>query len=533
MWDTTTWTPIGEPWRLGDEYVDDGVVEVSRDGRVLASPVSNNEVRVWNVDDRTPVGSPLTFPGGVQKVALDANGNTLVVAENGVLHVLDPATGAARGPQPTFATSTITALEMNRDATMLAVGNIDGQTQLFDLTTGEALGPPLAATAGLITDVSFSADGSRLATAGLDRTGALWRLDGGRSIGVARAQHDAPVTEVHYTPDGRSLVTAGVDGSVVVADASTGKEQRRVDVDGEVRTVAVDAPGKRLAVGGTDGTVRIFELATGRLTAQRAVGDGLVHQVAIQSRHGRACDLHRGSGCGRGLHGPRDRVGSGDRSRRRQPDRPARPHVRVLDRVGARRHCARRRDRRHARAFLRWQPRASRGGCADRKRRQSRPRPRVLARRSPPGHRVRLRPSVVDRRPHSRRRGAEGPERRDRGVAYSPDGALLAATTIGLGTTRMWDARTGAPIGADLTAGRTPFTDRTFLIDHFIGARPSFSPDGAHLATPSFDGTTVIWDLSAQRWFAEACDLAGRNLTRAEWRQHLGTRTYRETCAAD
>ena len=53
------------------------------------------------------------------------------------------------------------------------------------------------------------------------------------------------------------------------------------------------------------------------------------------------------------------------------------------------------------------------------------------------------------------------------GLSYSPDGTLLAATTIGLSTTRLWNAQTGAAVGDQLTAGRTPFTDRTFVIDHF------------------------------------------------------------------
>jgi WD40 repeat protein len=116
------------------------------------------------------------------------------------------------------------------------------------------------------------------------------------------------------------------------------------------------------------------------------------------------------------------------------------------------------------------------------------------------------------------------------GVAYSADGSRLAATTIGLSTTRLWDVRTGSPVGDQLSAGRMPFTDRTFTIDHFIGARPSFSPDGTKLAAPSFDGLTTVWDLAPEHWLAAACDLVSRNLTRDEWRQHVGSSGYRATC---
>ena len=116
------------------------------------------------------------------------------------------------------------------------------------------------------------------------------------------------------------------------------------------------------------------------------------------------------------------------------------------------------------------------------------------------------------------------------GLAYSPDGTLLASTTTGLSTTRLWDAQSGAAVGDQLTAGRTPFTDRTFVVDHFLSARPAFSPDGTHLATPSFDGMTTVWDLSADHWLAAACDVVGRSLTRDEWRQYVGSSGYRATC---
>lgn len=46
----------------------------------------------------------------------------------------------------------------------------------------------------------------------------------------------------------------------------------------------------------------------------------------------------------------------------------------------------------------------------------------------------------------------------------------------------------------------------------------------------TFDGATTVWDLSADHWLIAACDLVGRNLTRDEWHQHVGTSRYRATC---
>ena len=54
--------------------------------------------------------------------------------------------------------------------------------------------------------------------------------------------------------------------------------------------------------------------------------------------------------------------------------------------------------------------------------------------------------------------------------------------------------------------------------------------DGMLAAASSNDGI-VLWDLDPAHWEPAACDLAGRNLTRAEWDQYVGDLLpYRATC---
>ncbi len=71
------------------------------------------------------------------------------------------------------------------------------------------------------------------------------------------------------------------------------------------------------------------------------------------------------------------------------------------------------------------------------------------------------------------------------GVAFSPDGALLA--TVGWdGTARLWDAATGQAVRT--LTGRT-LNGRTASVSGV-----AFSPDGALLATASGDQTARLWD---------------------------------------
>ena len=116
------------------------------------------------------------------------------------------------------------------------------------------------------------------------------------------------------------------------------------------------------------------------------------------------------------------------------------------------------------------------------------------------------------------------------GLAYAPDGSVVAGTNLGFSTASLWDAATGSPIGDVLIGGRVPYTYQTFTLDHLLWARPAFSPDGRHLVTPGFDGATVVWDLDPDAWLAAACDLAGRDLSDDESARYLPDREPERLC---
>ena len=75
----------------------------------------------------------------------------------------------------------------------------------------------------------------------------------------------------------------------------------------------------------------------------------------------------------------------------------------------------------------------------------------------------------------------------------------------------LWDVDNHQPIGQPLTSHESPVTNVVFR------------PDGKWLVSGSTD-VIKIWGVDTETWQTKACEMVGRNLTRAEWQQFFGER---------
>ena len=151
------------------------------------------------------------------------------------------------------------------------------------------------------------------------------------------------------------------------------------------------------------------------------------------------------------------------------------------------------------------------------------------------------------------------------GVAFSPDGSRLA-TTDWSGSLDLWDPNTGKMIGAPIpdpgqqvtnsvawspdgrTIAVTDWSNTLRLFDiatrHELGppiplGNPNgdttnpyatFTPDGAKVIVSDDTGQVWIIPVSLKAWEDRACQIAGRNLTHAEWQQFVTGHGYANTC---
>jgi hypothetical protein len=107
-------------------------------------------------------------------------------------------------------------------------------------------------------------------------------------------------------------------------------------------------------------------------------------------------------------------------------------------------------------------------------------------------------------------------------LEFSADGRLLLVGSANQ-TISIYDVATRRQLGDPIETGRE--IERG---SGYVG--PSLRPDGKAVAVNGRDGL-AIWNIEPDRLADAACQIAGRNLTRAEWDTYLGNLgTYRATC---
>jgi WD40 repeat protein/DNA-binding SARP family transcriptional activator len=112
-------------------------------------------------------------------------------------------------------------------------------------------------------------------------------------------------------------------------------------------------------------------------------------------------------------------------------------------------------------------------------------------------------------------------------AVYAPDGSQFAS--VQPDRIRLWDGRTGT-YQASFPLNDLPGSGLLGAANLGPGISITYLPDSSGLLVASADGRSWTVDTRTSAWVRRACKIAGRNLTRAEWKQFFPNRPYHVTC---
>jgi WD40 repeat protein len=243
-------------------------VAVSADGRTLASGGADRTVRIWDLagwkpgEALLPVRTLEGHTSQVLSVAFSPNGKLLASAgPDGPIALWDVGSGEKVHDLAGAATR-YSLLAFSPDGKTLAAGGEDGRISFWDVLTGDPR-EPLPGHTAPVRAVAYSPDGRLLASAGSDKTVQLFELASRRRLNVFFGT--TAFTNLAFSPDGRTLaaVCEAPDSAVRLWEVETNAERVLTGHTGPISGVAFHPAGRLLAVAFSDGTVQLRDLAPG------------------------------------------------------------------------------------------------------------------------------------------------------------------------------------------------------------------------------------------------------------------------------
>jgi WD40 repeat protein len=458
---------------------------LSGDDRTLAIGGEDGSLRLLDLSTGTLQTASGRHPAPVTETRFTPDGRTVVsTGEDGDVILWDVRQAAAKETLTGHSRSAFSP-QIPDDGTTLFTTSLDGTVLIWDLAGARRLGRPFAAGTPDSWRYSLSSDGRLLARGQVDgavsivdmRT--LRKRDAFPVVKETGIEGPGSVEGMAFVPGSHLLVVGGSYGSVALVDADRGRVLKQLhghettgDHGGKllanpIWTPAVSADGRLLATSSKDGLVRLWSLPDGRAEGRPfRFPDGNAN-VALSP------DGRRLSAVPLNRDVIQDRLEVWD-VRRRDRVKTLRPSAGV--------------------SRARFSPDGRLIAVSD-----LRGRVQVL--------------STATWKPATPWLDGGRTAWQD----FSPDGRTLATGNAD-GTVRLWDIESGQAIGAPLPG--SPHST----------AVPIFTPRGTHLIAAQANGRAYRWDIRPQSLVRQACEVAGRRLTRAEWEEALPGRPYQPAC---
>lgn len=513
-------------------------------GRILALGRDDNRLLFYDTRERKVVREEALW-GDPWSMAWAADGRRLAVAaegfkdtDNSFLQIwdLEDNVWLYREGFPTNQVRSVAWSPASRN--LVAIGGSDGLIRLWDVEGHAIVGKPVQGHERQVFSLAFSRDGKYLASGGADSSVRLWDVSNPTSVKLFEkiSPHRNYVMGVAFSPQGLNLLASGsLDKTIGLRELNV---QQPLSLAlpgkwGDVSEIALPVEGQGLAAEANGEVVVVRKLQGGQVLA-RATADPQT-PLAL-SGDGKVLVLVGADGRLQRMDLPAGRMEALALDMTAEELNPAELTALALDGTGSR---------------------LATGGCAE------------LLQAGDQAVCGRARIDVWELSSGKRVASLSGHGGPVTALAFDPGGEWLASGSQDQ-TILIWEVAAGQPARPPLVGHSAAITSLAFRAEEELLASGdangalllwqtdsgqmirnysangsgisgltnlgqavsglAFSADGAALVAASSAGQLQRWEVGLEAWIAQACEVAGRSLSPAEWGQIFPGQGYRETC---
>jgi WD40 repeat protein/serine/threonine protein kinase/tetratricopeptide (TPR) repeat protein len=253
----------------------------SPDSRTVITGTLDGTAQLWDAASGRKFGPELQVRGQYFGAAFSPDGKTvLTAAESHKPRLWDGTTGEPLDvPLRLPAEFHILSVAIPHEGKFVLVGSApkaDNVARLWDASAGRPIGKPLTHRGHIYPPV-FSPDGTIILTPSDDGTARRWEVATGQPVGVP-LERQGGFWSAAFSPDGQTIVTGCRDGTALCWDAASGQPiGLPMRHESEVRLVAYSPDGKTILTRCQDKEARIWDAATGQFIG------ALEHQAGISA----------------------------------------------------------------------------------------------------------------------------------------------------------------------------------------------------------------------------------------------------------
>ncbi len=259
-------------------------IAYSPDETLLAAGDEQGYVKVWNPATGEEVNSIKAHENAVYSLAISPDGRTLLTGSNdGTAKVWQLET-----MQPLHTLhgdhNQVRAVASSSQGDLVATAGLDQTVKIWNPENGKLL-RTIDGIAGLVSCLAFSPDGKTLAVGCLEPFNAyLYDVAQGTLLRTLEG-HEHNVYSLAFHPDGSTLVTGSADITLKWWDTASGKEVRTVRAGQNIGIAAVrySPDGRTVVAGLGDGTVEFRDAENGNVQQSLRTDDGNLTTIALSN----------------------------------------------------------------------------------------------------------------------------------------------------------------------------------------------------------------------------------------------------------